>query len=302
MHKALAPAALILAATLSAQIPLPNYTSTFSAQATRGFYFQTPVPIVINGLRVPDETRHGTQNVEVFKLNGPPPAWPATATGGQVFYMTGVPSNQVIPCNLVFLPNEWVGVLGACGNASNMHNSYGTTAPASNVLGNPITLTRFLTQFNIVSSGGNQPYSSENGTISRVQVFVGGQSAAIEYGTGAGIGTTPAPVLTTTAWPIIGKTATLSLTQNHPGNPFGLMVLGRGRASIPALQGTVYVNPALLILLTFPAPLGTGANPLNLAIPNEVGLISPQPLNFQGFVFVLPNAAMSNGMEWLIGY
>jgi hypothetical protein len=291
--------------TVHAQIPLPAFNRTFSSPTlSRGFYFQTPVAIVVTGLRVPDEFKHGLQNVEVFRMTAAPPAYPATATGTQVFYMTGVPSNTVIPTAILFQANEWVGVLGTCGDASNMHNSYGPVGPfQSNVLGNPITLTRFLTQTNLVSSGGNQPYSSEAAfEVSRVQVFVAGQASAIDYGAGAGIGANPAPTLTTTAGPILGNTATLTVGQSHTVNQGALMVLGLGRASIPILQGTLLVNPSrFLLIFPMPGPLGA-ATPMNFPIPNQPSLINAPALNFQAFVLVLPDVAMTNGMEWAIGF
>jgi hypothetical protein len=292
----------LLAGALSAQIPLPNYTSTYTYSGhNRGFYFQAPVNFVVVGLRVPDEMKHGLQNVEVFKMTAAPPAFPATVTGGQVFYRAGVPSDQIIPCALPFQAGEWFGVLGGCGDQSTMHSSYGTADPPSNVLGNPITLTRLLTQTNIVTTGGiNTPYSgSPGGQISRVEVYVAGQSTAIGYGAGAAVGSVPAPTLATTALPILGKTATLSLTQGHATNQAGIVVLGRGRVSIPMLQGNLLVNPAFLLLFPMP-PLSVGATPLNFTLPNNSALVGAT-VDFQGFVIVLPDVAMTNGMEWWLG-
>ena len=55
-------------------MPLPAFDRTFSGSLTRGYWFQAPVDFVISGLRVPDETGHGLQNVEVVRFNtGQPP-------------------------------------------------------------------------------------------------------------------------------------------------------------------------------------------------------------------------------------
>lgn len=154
----------------SQQIPLPGYGSTYSAGGTRGFYFQTPVPITIVGLRVPDETANGIQNVEVTNLGAAPPAFPATASGGQVFYAANVPSNHIIPCRIDFAAGDWVGVLGACGTTT-MYNSYGAGNFASSIAGQPVTLSRFITQTNLNTAGG-QPYSSAGtASIARVEVY-----------------------------------------------------------------------------------------------------------------------------------
>ncbi len=295
--------ALTLVSPVVAQIPLPNFTSTFSsANATRGFYFQTPVAIVVTGLRVPDETKHGLQNVEVFKMTAPPPAYPATGSGTQVFYKVGQPSNVVIPCSLIFNAGDYIGVLGGCGDTSTMRSSYGAGAYASNVLGNPITLMRFLTQTNIVTTGGNAAYSSEgSASIARVEVFVAGQSSAINYGTGFGAGSAPAPTLNTTARPIFGQTATLSLTQSHAVNSGALLALAGQRGSLPFLGGTLLVAPPIFATIPVPGTLPVGATPINLPIPNDKALISFQ-FDMQAFVVVLPDLSMTNGVEWVIGY
>lgn len=86
-----------LSPAAATQMPLPSFTGTYSdSYGTRGFWFQAPVDFRITGLRVPDETGHGLQNVEVYKLTSPPPAYPEGSSAGQVFYKTGVPSGEII--------------------------------------------------------------------------------------------------------------------------------------------------------------------------------------------------------------
>ncbi len=173
MHKHLMLVALALAPAVMSQtqLPLPAFGSTFSSPTlTRGFYFQTPVDITITGLRVPDESAAGVQCVEVSALTGAPPAYPATASGGQVFYRTNVASNVIIPCNLQFAAGSWIGIMGACGTTT-MSSSYGAGNFATTIAGQPVTLSRFLTQTNLNTAGG-QPYSSEGaGSIGRVEVY-----------------------------------------------------------------------------------------------------------------------------------
>src|SRR5262245_40614164 len=103
--------ALALASVASAQIPLPAFSSTLSSTSlTRGFFFQTPIPIVIVGLRVPDETKAGLQNVEVYQLTSAPATYPSTSSATHVFYSTGLPSDVIIPCALPFKANDYVAV------------------------------------------------------------------------------------------------------------------------------------------------------------------------------------------------
>src|SRR5262249_30649204 len=148
MHTIRIVSLLALCTLAGAQIPLPPFVRTYASTGmTRGHWFQTPIPILVTGLRVPDETNAGVQTVEVIKLSGPPPIWPSTGTGGQVFYAKGVPSKDIIPCSLLFLPGECCCVIGGCGTTT-INSSYAAPgAFQSNVLGQPITLTRFGTQF-----------------------------------------------------------------------------------------------------------------------------------------------------------
>ena len=182
----LVPLALLLAVLLSpafaraqdtapSALPLPVHDRAFPlVDRTRGFWFQAPVDFRIVGLRVPADAGPGLQHVEVFKLASPPPAYPDTARGGQVFYRTGVPSGQIIPADLGFRAGEYVGILGAAGDASALTHSFsGGGDFASSVLGHPVTLTRFIAQSNIVATGGDQPYSSEPGApFGRVEVSI----------------------------------------------------------------------------------------------------------------------------------
>jgi len=68
-----------------------------------------------------------------------------------------------------------------------MRNSYATpTGPfQSSILGQPVTITRFITQTNIVTTQGVAPYSgSPSGAVGRVEVYVNGVSLQAA-GTGA---------------------------------------------------------------------------------------------------------------------
>ncbi len=179
---------LLLAGLVGAQvmIPIPAFNNTFSSSSlTRGYFFQAPIDFSIVGLRVPDETNHGKQNVAVVKMTTTPPVWPTTGPGSVEFFKAGEPSNIIIPCQVPFKKGEWVCLLGACGDASMMHNSYAASGTyKSNVLGNPVNLDRFGTQTNIVANQGKGPYwSIINSTLSRVEVYV---ASATLTGSGSG--------------------------------------------------------------------------------------------------------------------
>lgn len=170
-------------------VDLPAFNNTNSAvAATRGFYFTTPVSLRILGLRVPDESRNGVQNVEVKRLSAAPPTLPATTSGGEVFYANNVPSHQIIPCNLLFNAGDTIGILGACGTAT-MRNSVGDPAGpfVATIGGQPVTLRRMTTATNLNSSQA-QPYSSDpNGRVGRIEVYyeqVTGAASVTLYGNG----------------------------------------------------------------------------------------------------------------------
>src|SRR5690606_1841745 len=214
------------------------------------------------GLRVPDESGHGLQNVAVYRLAGPAPSYPATATSDPLFTSFGQPSTATIPCVVSFDAGDYVGVLGACGDATTMRNSYATPSGpyTSSIFGQPTTLTRFLTQTNLVTATGTGAYSQEvNGALARVEMMVSA-AVGIEYGTATPANPgTPAPRLRTTRLPLLGRTAELTVDQPDPG-AIGQVVVGIGRASIPTPFGTWLVaNPLASAPLNGGAPMQAGS-------------------------------------------
>ncbi|MFO1078742.1 MAG: PKD domain-containing protein [Planctomycetota bacterium] len=173
-------AGLLLAAGLCAQspVPLPPFGNTFTGAATRGFWFTCPVPCIVQGIAVPNETSQPFQTVEFLDLGTtPPPNYSATTTGTQLFYDNTTAGGSIIPTNIVLQAGEVYGVLGCCNNiqgGGSGYNSYGTPAGpfTSNILGNPVTLTRFGTQFNIAAGGNNPVWQEPAGQISRVELYI----------------------------------------------------------------------------------------------------------------------------------
>jgi len=154
-------------------MPIPPFASPYAYPThARGFYFQ----------RVPDEAKHGKQNVAILKPPLPPTA--TNQTGGLQFYKGGEPSSKIIPCNVPFRQGDWVGILGACGDATMMHNSYSTSSTpfASLIPGHPTPIYRFCTNTNLVVEQGKGAYWANVHTISRVEVYV---SAAHVVGSGS---------------------------------------------------------------------------------------------------------------------
>jgi len=287
-------------------IPVPAFSSTLaSTVATRGFWFQTPTRFSVITAQVPDETNDGTQNVAIFRLAGAPPVSSAVASGGLEFAALNQPSANNIPCAVSFDAGEYVGVLGACGTTT-MQNSYANVAGsvASSVLGQPTTLTRFGTQFNINTTGADHPYWQEPPEqLSRVVLGVTA-CAAIPYGTGSPSGLGPAaPKMRGTALPFIGQTAVHSVTQND-ALVLQMMVGGFGRLAFPLPPfGTILIGSVNLIdVMNGGAPVGPGTTTWSFPIPPSPSLVG-QSINWQNAHIVIPTGewALSNGVEWWIG-
>ncbi|HEX5054554.1 MAG TPA: PKD domain-containing protein [Planctomycetota bacterium] len=286
-------------------IPVPPFGSTFTANSTRGFWFQAPVRFSVVSMSVPDETAFGVQNVALYRLAGAPPVFSASATGGLEFYQGGAPSGTPIPCAVSFEAGEYVGVLGACGTATSLRNSYGTPAGpyASSVLGSPMTLTRFLSQTNIVAVNGTGAYSQEPAAaISRVILGVSA-CTSIAYGAGSPSGAGPAaPVLKTGALPCLGATAVM-IVENQDVNAIGLMAIGVGRASVPTPLGTVLLGSIDVIdVMNGGALLNIGSNSYSFNVPNVPALNGTGPYNWQNANLLVPSGqiALSNGLEWFL--
>jgi hypothetical protein len=170
----------------SEMIPLPAFNRTFSSSMTRGFYTQAPTPFTVVGVRVPDEAKHGKQNVCLYRNASAPPAFSSTVSLSPVFKKFGEPSANIIPCLVPYNKGDWLITLGACGDSTGLKNSYGPTKCApSAILGQSVSLCRALAQVNIVTAATPHKISSENSfEIGRVELFVS-RAGLMGAGTGA---------------------------------------------------------------------------------------------------------------------
>lgn len=289
-------------------VPIPGFGRTFSsATLTRGLWFQAPVRFSLVGLKVPDESAHGLQNVAVYRQSAPPPAYAGSASGGLEFLSLGQSSANTIPCVVSFDAGEYVCILGACGDATTMRSSYATPVGpfASSVLGQPTTLTRLLTQTNLVSANGTGAYSSEAAfEIGRVEMAVSA-AAGLSYGAGTPSGAGPAaPTMKTTALPILGATATVTVDQQD-ASVLGFLLIGFGRTNLPTPFGTLLVNNiGVTVPLNGGVPMTPGSYPFSLTVPLTPALNGAGPVNLQNVNIVLSSstASMSNGQEWWLAF
>jgi len=195
----IAVAGLAISATVAVaqpQIPVPDFNRTFSsASLTRGFWFEAPLDFRIVAVQVPDETGHGMQNFSIIKFrnNTPPPVWSSTTNDITIEeYVVGEDSSRRIPVDVEVFSGEVIGVLGAAGDFSIMHNSYALPgAFQSEVLGRPTTLTRAGMQFNLATTMPMAIWQEPANEVSRVFVYVeelGGTCICDEFDTASGIG------------------------------------------------------------------------------------------------------------------
>jgi hypothetical protein len=285
-------------ATAQTMIPISAYSSTYSYTRMRGFFFQSPTDFTIVQLRVPDEKKHGTQHVLIFKPTAQPPSWTTPTYTPPLFYGTG-PSANKLSCNIPVNQGAWLGVLGGCGDTTVTHNSYGSGPYASNVLGSACTLTRFITQTNVPQNKGiAATYGSSTGSIGRVEVYVL---------KGAGANITPAGT------GVVGTTVTLGLTSTaDPGRAYQVGT-SLGKGPIPIDTRTLALSPDLLLALSISNALPTvfqnyagtldksGQATAKLVIPN-VAVLKGIGL-YTSFVTLLATAPSGIGgisPEWLL--
>jgi hypothetical protein len=156
-------------------LTIPSFVRTFSSGSlTRGFWMSAaPVDFTIDQVNCPNEAGHPDQNVEILILpGGVPPAFPGTASGGSQMHMALQPSSSPISASVQVLTGDVLGVLGASGDTSIMHNSYGTSGAFASAIGsNPVTLTRFGTQNNLAAGPAPSYWQEAAGPVGRIEVW-----------------------------------------------------------------------------------------------------------------------------------
>ena len=156
------------------QAPLPAFSSTFSsASLSRGYYFTAPTDFVVTGLQVPNETGHALQNVELIRFNPgtAPTTYPTvTNTFTSLLRAVGQPSGSVVRSNILIRKGEVIGILGANGDSTMMHNSYGAGPFSSSILGQPVSLSRMGMQYNLNTTTARDLWT-ESSSLARVKLF-----------------------------------------------------------------------------------------------------------------------------------
>jgi len=151
-----------------------NFGSTFSSGSlTRGYWFEAPRDFNICGLRVPDESGAGVQNVEVVRVNGSVPAFPSTTNDFEsLFRRVGVAGNSIMPAAIPVRQGDIIAVIGATGT-STMNSSYAApSGPFMIEIGGAMAeVTRAGMQFNLNSTPLQDLWTEPSGPVGRVEMY-----------------------------------------------------------------------------------------------------------------------------------
>ena len=149
--------------------PLPPHSSNFSGNV-RGYWFTSPVDMIITGLWVPNEGSTANQSVEVviFDNQTPPPLWSQTTNAFvSQGYWTNYPANDTIDACIQVAAGDVVGIYGQRGNL----NSYGTSPYVSDIDGNAVTFTRSGMQQSLQTNQMANIFQESGPSISRIEFF-----------------------------------------------------------------------------------------------------------------------------------
>lgn len=169
---------------------LENFNATYSSTShTRGYWFTAPTDFLITGLRVPDETNAGVQNVEVVRLHSQPPNLnddpsqtmddpsgkdfidATTNSFVSLFRRIGVTGKSIIHTTIPVRAGDIIGILGAAGTTT-MKNSYASSNEYSTkILGESVTLKRMGMQYNLNTTQAQDLWTVDGGAFSRVEMY-----------------------------------------------------------------------------------------------------------------------------------
>ena len=150
-------------------LPLPTHKSVYRFDA-RGYWFVAPKNFIITGLRVPTLAGDGTQNIQVFKINGAIALYPSFGTNmTNLTYIKGAPNGIIQNVNLLILAGDTIGVFGSAG----LDCSYSDTITpfTSTILGQPVILNR-LSHYGDIDVNPALDYSGDvSGSMGRIELY-----------------------------------------------------------------------------------------------------------------------------------
>nr|MCU0441018.1 hypothetical protein [Bacteroidia bacterium] len=166
-------------------MPLPAHSSVFTSTLTRGFWFVAPVDFTISGLRVPTDPGSGDQYIQVMRFASTVPAFPTVIQPQTTLgYFTAIAGTGIITTNISVSAGDVIGILGGrLTTGTTLAQSYAATGTfATDILGNPVTITRLIHQASIVAGQAGDVSSETGGSLGRIEMYAsppGGPPSAI---------------------------------------------------------------------------------------------------------------------------
>ncbi len=236
---------LSLVSVAQNDLPIPGQTTTFTGN-TRGYYFTAPVDLVITEVGVPTTASTANQSVVIVTMAAPPPNFGASTMAYTTeFLAQNVAGAAPIAVNIPVAAGTVIGVLGSRG--ANSTNSYASPNPFNTtLLGQPVTLARFLMQADLQSTW---PFavSSESGStfFGRVNLRVeeattGGGGGAAGCLTNACVSVVCPPDATVACITDVDLDPNLAVASTTCGTIVGQWVSNPEISGIPGCPGTTY--------------------------------------------------------------
>jgi hypothetical protein len=168
-------------------MPLPLQSAISSSDLiSRGMWFEAPRDFRITGLRVPDTSGQGVQNIEVVLLPYPPPGSASNPLNSftSLGRFIGENSGHIIPVSIPVEAGQIIGILGNCGAGTMMHHSSGDGNHQSSVFGNPVRLRRLSMSGNLNTTPAQNIFGSDTllTVLARIQVYYAEAGPATCYG------------------------------------------------------------------------------------------------------------------------
>ena len=149
---------------------LPSHGNNYVGNV-RGYWFTSPVDMIITGFWIPTEGSTANQNVEIviFDNQTPPPLFSAGTTNAFTSqgYWNNYPAYDTIDACIQVSAGDVIGIYGQRG----AQNSYGTSPFVSDIAGNAVTFTRSGMQQQLQTNQMANIWQENSGSISRVEFF-----------------------------------------------------------------------------------------------------------------------------------
>lgn len=162
-----------VSATVDA-MAMPTYSRNVPAQETRGYYFTSPVDLIITGLRVPVAVGGTVSGLAVIKLPTAPPLYASVTNTFSTLYLNqAATGTNIISVNIPVYAGDIIGVLGERNDTSAYGPNLGTGMFASTlgVAGPTVNLYRMGMLYNLATQTPTDIWTETVNTIGIVELY-----------------------------------------------------------------------------------------------------------------------------------